>query len=210
MAVYPNAHWVGCSKDNYSPAGITHKRVVIHVAQGAAQGTINWFNNPNAQVSAHFLNPKHGPIIQFVDTAQTAWHCAQFNGESIGIEHEGFTGEHLTANQKSNLRALLEWIRKTHGTPLTYTVNPNASGVIGHGKLPEGPLSHPNCPGDNILLDVEAVLKSIHESDLVLAKRQKAKSAAQKAPSGASPITSVAATNAAISSASTPIKGPLA
>ena len=165
MAVYPKARWAPCSPANFSTGRITnYKRAVVHVAQGSATSCINWFNNPKAQVSAHFLNPFVGPIVQFVDTAYTAWHCAQFNGESIGIEHEGMSGEHLNANQKANLRNLFIWLHKTHGIPMVYTADPNVSGVIGHGKLPEGALSHPNCPGFNILADTNVTVKRLGAS----------------------------------------------
>ena len=167
MARYPLASFVGANKDNFSTQKITHKRVVIHIESGTESGTQAWFNNPSAQVSAHFGNPKVGPMQQFVDTDEMAYHCAEFNPSSIGIENEGLSGEILTANQLKNLRNVLNWIHRVHGTPLIYTGDPNVAGVIGHGHLPEGNLSHPNCPGGPVLIQVNKLLASMRRRDFV-------------------------------------------
>ena len=162
---FPEAQWVGAAPENLSASRIGHRRIVIHIEQGSESGTDNWFHNPRAYVSAHFGNPRIGRLQQFVDTDQMAYHCAQWNGDSIGIEHEGYSGQRLNPNQLNNLRRLLLWLRRVHGMELTFTVNPNSRGVIGHGHLPEGSLSHPNCPGGPVLVQVNALLASIHRRD---------------------------------------------
>ena len=43
--------------------------IVEHVMQGSLTGTDHWFQNPNAQVSAHFGIGKDGSVHQYVDTA---------------------------------------------------------------------------------------------------------------------------------------------
>lgn len=165
---YPNAQWVGAAPKDFSADRITHKRIVIHIEQGSESGTDSWFHNPRSQVSAHFGNPRVGKIQQFVDTDEMAYHCAQWNDSSIGIEHEGYSGLRLNPNQLNNLRALLLWLRKVYGIPLVFTVDPNVRGVIGHGHLPEGPLSHPDCPGGPVLVQVNALLASIRRRDNIL------------------------------------------
>jgi hypothetical protein len=66
---YPHAIWKGANDRNFTTSVHVIPRFwAVHVAQGAAGGTINWFHNPNAQVSSHFLNPKVGPIDQFAST----------------------------------------------------------------------------------------------------------------------------------------------
>ncbi len=165
---YPDAQWVGAAPEDFSVGHIGHRRIVIHIEQGSESGTDNWFHNPASYVSAHFGNPRVGRLQQFVDTDQMAYHCAQWNGDSIGIEHEGYSGQRLNANQLKNLRALLLWIREVHKTPLNFVTTPYLPGVIGHGHLPEGTLSHPNCPGGPILVQVNSLLASIRRRDALL------------------------------------------
>jgi hypothetical protein len=65
--------------------------VVIHVTQGSYGGTISWFQNPAAEVSAHYVvRSADGEITQMVEEEDIAWHARSWNGRAIGIEHEGF------------------------------------------------------------------------------------------------------------------------
>jgi LysM repeat protein len=91
----PPIQWVGSPNFNQrrSPNDIT--AVVIHsTANDRLQGVIDWFNNPNAQVSAHYTIGKDGKIVQHVRDADRAWHAGQsvwkgrnsVNDYAIGIE----------------------------------------------------------------------------------------------------------------------------
>ena len=166
MPRYPQAQWVGADPHNWSGGAIQHRFIIIHVEQGTESGTAAWFHNPAAQVSSHFGIAKNGHLQQFVDTNQTAYAEGPFNGDGISIEFEGYSGEHLTPQQLATLRQLLNWIHLTHKTPLVLTFDPNGTGVIPHGKLPEGALSHPDCPGQNIINDVHALLNQMAENPL--------------------------------------------
>jgi len=164
MARYPGARWMGANPADYSTQKITHQFIVEHIAQGDFQTGIDaWFHNPKAQVSAHFSISKLGVIHQYVDTDQMAYHCVDWNPKSIGVENLGMSGQHLTFFQKSSQKKLLQWLHAECGIRLVYTVNPNdpKGGVIGHGKIPEGSLSHPNCPGDPVLADVSVIVKGL-------------------------------------------------
>ncbi|MFG2058371.1 N-acetylmuramoyl-L-alanine amidase [Micromonospora sp. NPDC048930] len=92
---YPSAHWVPASTANYSAgrsSAIT--TIVIHVTQGSYAGTINWFQNPSAQVSAHYVvRSGDGDITQMVREEDTAWHVRDANSYSLGIEHEGYVDQ---------------------------------------------------------------------------------------------------------------------
>ncbi len=161
------AKWVGAHPTNYSTDRITHEFAVIHIAQGTSQSGIDaWFNEvhppPGGPTSAHFSISKLGVLHQHVDTAETAYHCGGWNDRAIGIEHLGYSGQWLTLLQRRKLKRLLTWIHAEHGTRLAYVVNPYQAkgGVIGHGKIPEGALSHPNCPGQPVLAQVENMLRA--------------------------------------------------
>lgn len=160
---YPGATFVGANKQDYSANPISHKFVIIHVMQGSETGTCAWFNNPNAQVSAHFGVSKNGLVQQYVDTDEMAWAEGQWNGIGISIEHEGLSGQHLTKAQIKADKKLLRWLRKQYALDLRMTFNPHDArgGVIPHGKLPEGSLSHPDCPGQPIIDDVHRLLNSL-------------------------------------------------
>ena len=164
MARYPRAKWVGANPNNFSTEKISPVRVVVHIEQGSEAGAQAWFNNPHAQVSAHFGNPRKlfARLQQFVDTDEMAYHCAQFNSTSIGVEHEGFSGQGLSVGQRFRLKRVLRWINCNHKIPLVFTNHPDVHGVCGHGVLPEGALSHPNCPGARILVDVNYLIHSMN------------------------------------------------
>ena len=59
--------------------------------QGSYAGSIAWFLNPAAEVSAHYLmRSSDGQVTQMVRNADKAWHARSANPYTIGIEHEGF------------------------------------------------------------------------------------------------------------------------
>ncbi|MEV0586284.1 N-acetylmuramoyl-L-alanine amidase [Nonomuraea sp. NPDC050310] len=93
-ADYPAAHWVAASPRNYTSAGRAPiDRIVMHVTQGSYAGSISWFQNPRARVSAHYvIRSKDGDITQMVRHKDVAWHAGNsgYNRRSIGIEHEGY------------------------------------------------------------------------------------------------------------------------
>jgi LysM repeat protein len=74
----PSIRWVGSPNFNrrLRPDDIT--AITIHsTANSTLQGVIDWFNNPNAQVSAHYTIDKDGTIVQHVNDSDRAWHAGQ-------------------------------------------------------------------------------------------------------------------------------------
>jgi hypothetical protein len=91
----PSIRWVGSPNFNNRrrPDDIT--AVVIHsTANSSLEGVVSWFNNPSAQVSAHYTIGKDGQIIQHVQDMHRAWHAGRSvwkgrngcNDYTIGIE----------------------------------------------------------------------------------------------------------------------------
>ena len=162
MARYPNAIWKGANDEDYSRAHITPRFIVIHVEQGSETGTDAWFHDPQSQVSAHFGVSKLGVVSQFVDTAYEAYAECAYNGVGISIEHEGYSGEHLTYQQIDADARLLMWINETHGVPLRWQVNAlHRGGVVGHGELGVSGGDHLDCPGIPIKDDVRNLLNKL-------------------------------------------------
>ncbi|HKO56044.1 MAG TPA: N-acetylmuramoyl-L-alanine amidase [Thermoanaerobaculia bacterium] len=91
-ADYSPALWNPAASCNYTvgrTVPVTH--VTIHTAEGSYAGTISWFQNCSAQVSAHYVvRSSDGQITQMVLERDKAWHVGSENGYTVGIEHEGF------------------------------------------------------------------------------------------------------------------------
>ena len=87
---YPGAVWVMADPSNYSGA-ITPITVAIHTVQGSYSGAISWFQNPIANVSAHYtIRTFDGQVTQMVCHLRKAWHVSAENPYAVGIEHEGY------------------------------------------------------------------------------------------------------------------------
>ena len=75
---YGRAVWSPAYPGNYTQA---HRGapiidfIVIHIAQGSYSGAINWFQNPRAKVSAHYVVGRRGSIVQCVHNEDIAWHA---------------------------------------------------------------------------------------------------------------------------------------
>jgi hypothetical protein len=158
MARYPAATFVAASPKNIG-GPIGHIRLgVEHIEQGSESGTNSWFQNPAAQVSAHFGIAKTGQVFQFVDTHTIAWAEMSYNDVAISVEHEGMSGTPLTPAQVAADAKLYVWLFKTHGIPLARTKNPKGSGWIGHGELGVPGGDHINCPGSAVLAQMPAII----------------------------------------------------
>ncbi|WP_067175344.1 golvesin C-terminal-like domain-containing protein [Microtetraspora niveoalba] len=138
-ADYPPANWVAASSSNYTassrPSSYAIDRVVIHVTQGSYAGSISWFQNPSAQVSAHYVvKSSNGEITQMVREKDIAWHAGNwtYNTRSIGIEHEGYISDAswFTDAMYRASAALTRAICDKYGIPK------DRSHIIGHNEVP--------------------------------------------------------------------------
>ena len=131
---------------------------VVHVMAGTLAGTDAWFHDPQAQVSAHLGHGKAGERYQWVDTEAVAWAEAAYNLVAWSAEHEGESGDELTAAQVASLAfAIVQWHRAT-GFPIQRTSDPEGIGVIGHSELGLAGGDHPDCPGAPVLAQLPAVI----------------------------------------------------
>ena len=147
MARMPGVAFIGPTPNRY-PGGMVEVRgLVEHIQQGPEAGSIAWFENPAAKASAHFLNPKQGPLVQLVDTADAAWAEVAGNRYWVSVENEGYSGDSLTPSQISNNGQLLAWLHTTEGVPLVATDDPNGKGLGWHGMGGVSWGNHPDCPG---------------------------------------------------------------
>lgn len=124
-ADYGPAIWDPAATCNYGAgrsATVTH--IAEHIAQGSYAGTISWFKNCSASVSAHYVvRSSDGQVTQMVRESDTAWHVANHNSYTIGIEHEGYADNcaWYTAAMYNGSSLLTRDIADSHGIPRTAT-----------------------------------------------------------------------------------------
>lgn len=88
---YPHAIWNPAAECNYEPRTKEVSAVVIHYTEGSYAGCISWFQNCDAQVSAHYVIRSYdGQVTQMVREKDKAWHARSANGYTIGVEHEAY------------------------------------------------------------------------------------------------------------------------
>lgn len=92
--------FIPADPSNYTPSNRPSsypiQYVIIHTTQGSYEGTISWFQNPNSNVSAHYvLRSNDGHSTQMVLHKDIAWHAGNwtYNTLSIGTEHEGWVDQ---------------------------------------------------------------------------------------------------------------------
>ncbi|MFH0902556.1 MAG: N-acetylmuramoyl-L-alanine amidase [Pseudomonadota bacterium] len=108
--------------------------VVVHVAQVSYQGCIDWFRNPRAGVSAHYVVSRTGQVTQMVKEKDTGFHIGTSLGRlAVGIEHEGFVedpGAWFTDTMYQASADLIRDITQRWGIPR------DRCHVIGHDEVP--------------------------------------------------------------------------
>ncbi len=88
---YPAAIWLPAPSCNYGERTDPVSAVVIHYTEGSYAGTISWFQNCEASVSAHYvIRSRDGQVTQMVRERDKAWHARSANAYSIGVEHEAY------------------------------------------------------------------------------------------------------------------------
>jgi N-acetyl-anhydromuramyl-L-alanine amidase AmpD len=144
----------------------TPDTIVIHVTEGTAASVIEWFNDPAAEVSAHYMVEKDGTIVAFVHEDDEAWAQGRVdhptaavvrerptvnpNAYCISIEHEGDGTHELTDAQRASSVALIREIATRYKIPI------DRRHIIGHHEI----YAPKTCPGaisvDRLVQDVGA------------------------------------------------------
>ncbi|MFG1955538.1 N-acetylmuramoyl-L-alanine amidase [Micromonospora sp. NPDC048830] len=136
---YGPAAWAPASTSNYTvasrPSSHPIRYVVIHITQGSYAGSISWFQNPAAQVSAHYtFRSSDGAVTQSVREKDIAWHAGNwtYNTQSIGIEHEGYV-DNPAWYTDAMYRASATLTRNLANK---YGIPKDRSHIIGHIEVP--------------------------------------------------------------------------
>lgn len=138
-ADYGPAIWNAANSGNYTVSSretsYPINYVIIHITQGSYAGSISWFKNASANVSAHYvIRSSDGEVTQMVREKDVAWHAGNwtYNTQSIGIEHEGYVSNaswYTDAMYRASA-ALTRNICQKYGIPMT------RSRIIGHNEVP--------------------------------------------------------------------------
>lgn len=142
MSEKPTYEFIPCAPKNYLPGRRKNSQIsaiVIHyTASMGIEGTISWFKNPIAQVSAHYVIGRDGRVVQMVRDEDTAYHAgrselagvANVNYFSIGIELVGTGDSGFTDRQLASLYSLVEVLVSR------YKIKPER--VVGHLHVSPG------------------------------------------------------------------------
>lgn len=136
---YPLAESAPASTSNYAassrPTAYPLDYVIIHVTQESYSKTVAIFQNPEKQVSAHYLvRSTDGRVAQCVRERDIAWHAGNwdYNTRSIGIEHEGWVDQPAYFTN-----ALYEKSAKLTAAICTkYGIPKDRAHIIGHYEVP--------------------------------------------------------------------------
>jgi N-acetyl-anhydromuramyl-L-alanine amidase AmpD len=97
---YPGSTLYPASSSNYSVASRlasnSINKIMVHVTRGSWAGAIDWFGDPNAQISAHYtVRSSDDAIGHSVREKGIAWHAGNwpYNQTRIGFEQEGFVSD---------------------------------------------------------------------------------------------------------------------
>ncbi|AVL54590.1 N-acetylmuramoyl-L-alanine amidase [Roseobacter denitrificans] len=135
-----------CPSLNFGPRrnSLTPILIVIHyTAMASAEAAIARLCDPQAEVSAHYLIDRSGPVTQMVNEEHRAWHAGvgewrgltDINSRSIGIELDNDGTHPFPEPQMAALEDLLRGIRSRW--PVA------ASDIIGHSDMAPGRKSDP-------------------------------------------------------------------
>ncbi|ELZ08894.1 N-acetylmuramyl-L-alanine amidase, negative regulator of AmpC, AmpD [Halovivax asiaticus JCM 14624] len=160
--------FLAADSSNYSAANRGTAEIdwiVVHCTVGSYTSAIDWFRDPSANVSAHYVisNYEHtaydpGHVTQMVHHEDMAWHASGTNSSSIGIEHEWHSdyGGYFTEECYQASAAVVRELADQYDIPLEYYEHGSArcnqaGGIIGHRHAPQdaycNDLPSKSCPG---------------------------------------------------------------
>jgi N-acetylmuramoyl-L-alanine amidase len=93
----PFAIWAPSPNFDARPSDAPPSFLVNHITDGQpdVKAAVERFQSRDSKVSPHFCVGRVGELYQLVDLDKRAWHCAGWNGESIGVEHVARTPREL-------------------------------------------------------------------------------------------------------------------
>lgn len=144
--VKPHVAVRGHSPNRYAGHG-SYLLAVLHDTEGwnydgtaDLRGIVTFFGRWDTQASANVCTDDDGLSARTVSDSDTAWHCADFNPVSLGIEQVGFAKQRRWSRKelKETARWLAQWSHE-HDIPLRRGIVRGStvvqSGVVTHKQL---------------------------------------------------------------------------
>lgn len=154
---YPAGVWEPAYQGNYTGASRERShpvnRIVVHRYETTPQFAAWWFQDPRANVSAHYLVGRGGRVMQCVRHEDIAYHAGHWptNERSIGIEH--CVGRDRPQNWTDDLYGgsarLAAFCAKKHRIPV------DREHIVPHRQVDD----RTDCPGK--LFDLERYIRLV-------------------------------------------------
>jgi hypothetical protein len=122
---------------NYSQRnGARISKIIVHDMQGGYEGSVAWLCAPHSQVSAHLCMKADGTEwSQLVGLEAKAWHCCQYNSETIGIEGEGYAEKGFPDSWYDSMSLGVAWLLHRYALPLRWAQGGQGDGFASHADL---------------------------------------------------------------------------
>ncbi len=142
---FESAHYSNYTSSSRSASDM--RWIVVHTIEGSASSGINWFKNPDADVSSHFVVDSDGNITQMVELSDVAWTQGNgdYNDTGISIEMEGYANEtDFSEAMYEAVGQLCAWLCESYDIPKTHptfdiapcSAYDGQGGLIGHSQVP--------------------------------------------------------------------------
>jgi hypothetical protein len=149
VVVLPDLVWKR-SPNQSSRRGARIDLIVWHETAGSYAGAVSWLRNPAADASAHLVVREDGDeATQLVELAAKAWHAADFNARSIGVEHANVTAKGYATDRQLRVSArIFGWLCLHNDVPPRWARRGLGRGVCYHGELGAAGGGHTACGPD--------------------------------------------------------------
>jgi hypothetical protein len=131
----------GCGyEDADRPNDLAIDDIVIHDIEGTAQSALTQFQNPNSDVSIHYIVDTNGTVYQVVREKNISYQAGNwwYNEHSIGIEHAGVDASGYAWYNATEYLAsakLAAYLLKKYQIPL------DRAHIVSHGTIPSATLA---------------------------------------------------------------------
>lgn len=127
--------WWAESPNQSSRHGQRIRGVVVHETQGGYAGAVSWLRNPAADASAHVVLSEDGSkCTQLVPWSRKAWHAANANSYTLGLELAGYEGTKNDPRQLARAARIVAWWCQEFGIPVAHQ-SMGMDGICRHEDL---------------------------------------------------------------------------
>jgi len=141
----PKVVYENISPNQSSRGGEKPRLIVIHDTEsperkgkGDLIAVTDYLARLGVYASTHVVTDGDGLSARSVKDGDKAWHCASYNGISLGIEQIGYASRDKEDWPDRQLKETARWVAKwskKYGIPIEHISNLSKSGVVTHAQL---------------------------------------------------------------------------